>query len=95
MRGFRFRNGSSFSKGVFVFVRVFVFVMDLRFRKGLRVFVFGVFVFESNDDSCCCDSYCSAQLAPPSTTASLMLLSIFKVFANLRKIRVALGKLRC
>jgi len=36
MRGFRFRNGSSFSKGVFVFVRVFVFVMDLRFRKGLR-----------------------------------------------------------
>ena len=36
MRGFRFRNGSSFSKGVFVFVRVFVFVMDLRYRKGLR-----------------------------------------------------------
>ena len=35
------------------------------------------------------------QLAAPSTTASLMLLSIFKVFANLRKIRVALGKLRC
>ena len=34
--GLRFRGGSSFSKGVFVFVRVFVFVMDLRFRKGLR-----------------------------------------------------------
>ena len=51
-------------------------------------------------DSCGCDSYCSGRFfqnlpAPLKHYGVFDVLPIFKVFANRKKIRVALGRLRC